>query len=49
MTPDNGSYMHIAYALVVVAVVGYFASLVVRSRAMARRAEAAGRSGTRGS
>lgn len=48
MTPDNGAYMHAAYVLVVLGVVGYVVSVVARSRALARRAAAAGRSGTRG-
>ncbi|MCU0625946.1 MAG: hypothetical protein MUF21_05595 [Gemmatimonadaceae bacterium] len=39
MMPDNAGYMHIAYALVGAGIVGYLVSLVVRSRALARRGE----------
>lgn len=40
MTPDNASYMHVAYALVLLGIVGYVASLAVRARALAKRADA---------
>lgn len=40
MTPDNASYMHVAYALVAAGLVGYVVSIAVRARALARRADA---------
>jgi hypothetical protein len=47
MTPDNGSYMHAAYALVVVGVLAYVVVLALRGRAMARRLDATRPGGSR--